>query len=73
VALRDAGGQEWQFSWWANSHRSAQYQFERLALPPRLHRSGQQIEAGELAGGVQLTPVPDRGLPRVPDLLPSMR
>jgi hypothetical protein len=76
VLLRDAGGGEWQLSWWANNHRSQVYQFERLALPPRLHRPSQQndvITAGDLATGVTLTPVPERGFPRVPDLLPPMR
>jgi hypothetical protein len=73
VGLRDAGGGEWQFSWWANGGRSALYQSDHLALPPRLHRPSQPIESGDLAAGVTLTPVPDRGLPRVPDLLPALR
>jgi hypothetical protein len=76
VLLRDAGGSEWQFSWWANGNRSAVYQFERLTLPPRLHRpsqDGPQISAGDLAVGVGLTPVPGGGIPRVPDLLPAVR
>jgi hypothetical protein len=73
VGLRDAGGGEWKVSWWANGTRSAVYQFDRLTLPPRLHRPSQKPEDGDLAAGVTLTPTPDRGLPRVPDLLPAMR
>jgi hypothetical protein len=73
VPLRDATGREWKLSWWANGGRSAQYQFERLALPPRLHPADQKIESGDLADGVTLTPIPERGLPHVPDLMPDVR
>jgi hypothetical protein len=73
VPLRDATGREHTFSWWAVPIRSSVYQIERLAVPPRLHATGQKIENGEVADGVTLTPVPESGLPRVPDLLPSPR
>jgi hypothetical protein len=73
VPLRDATGREHTFSWWAVPIRSTVYQIERLAVSPRLHATGQKIENGEVADGVTLTPVPESGLPRVPDLLPSPR
>jgi len=73
VPLRDATGREHTFSWWAVPIRSTVYQIERLAVPPRLHAAGQKIESGEIAEAVTLTPVPESGLPRVPDLLPNPR
>lgn len=50
---------------WKGGERSAQYKFERLALPPRL---GDREEYG-----VKLRVLkPDGGLPTVPDLLPQV-
>ncbi len=73
IPLRDANGGDWQLSWWANGTRSSVYQTEHLVRPPRLHRPNQEADAGELVEGVDLAPVPERGLPRVPDLLPRAR
>jgi hypothetical protein len=72
MPAKDALGREWKLSW-SGGYRSPLYQWECLALPPRLNRADQKPEAGERAEGVTLMPAPERGLPRVPDLLPSLR
>jgi hypothetical protein len=72
LPVRDATGREWMLSW-SRGERSPLYQFERLALPPRLRKADAPLDTGDAVDGVTLTPVPGRGLPRVPDLLPSLR
>jgi hypothetical protein len=67
LPLRDG-----QMFTWARD-RSLRYQFERLARPPRLHKSGEPSSSGTLAEGVRLLVTPPDGLPRVPDLLPVVR
>jgi GTP-binding protein EngB required for normal cell division len=57
---------------WVRSH-SLMYQFERLARPPRLHKSREEASAGTLEEKVHLTITPSEGLPRLPDLLPVVR
>jgi hypothetical protein len=73
VNLRDSAGAEWKLSWWANGIRSTIYQFDRLALPPRLHRADQKAEDGELTPSIALSLAPDRAWPNLPDLLPGSR
>jgi hypothetical protein len=73
VTVRDSVGQAWTLSWWANGIRSPAYQFDRLTLPPRIHRSDQKPEEGAIAAGVALAFTPERGWPRLPDLFPAMR
>jgi hypothetical protein len=59
------------FTWVRGSTR---YQFDRLSRPPYLHKEKQEPSAGTLFEGVQLRVVqPPRGLPMVPDLLPTTR
>lgn len=70
LPMKAADGAEWKLSWWANGSRSALYQFERLALPPRLHRAGQAEDQGELSPRVTLELLPDGAVPAVPALLP---
>jgi hypothetical protein len=57
---------------WARA-RSAVYQFERLVKPPRLHARGQDNTSGELLEDLTLVVFPERGVPRVPDLLPVVK
>jgi hypothetical protein len=72
LPLKDtADNRDWLFTW--SVCRSLVYQFERLVRPPRLHLKGQEATAGEVADGVGLTIQPERGVPRVPDLLPVVR
>lgn len=59
------------FSWMRC--RSTTYQFERLLLPPRLHKSNEPSNAGTPADNVRLTITPADGVPGVPDLLPEVR
>ena len=54
---------------WARA-RSEGYQFERLVRPPRLHRKAQENIEGDLLGDVSTSLLPERGVPKVPDLLP---
>jgi hypothetical protein len=57
---------------WAIGNRSAMYQFERLAMPPRLHSVTMSPEQGSREDRVTLTVLaPPNGLPRVPDLMPD--
>jgi hypothetical protein len=68
LPLKDSADRDLLFTW-ARS-RSLTYQFERLLRPPRLHRKDQDNTAGDLKEDVVLTVVPERGAPRLPDLLP---
>ena len=71
LPLRDADNRDWRFTW--SVCRSLAYQFERLLRSPRLHRPNQENTEGSLAEGVSLSVTPERGLPRVPDLLPVVK
>jgi GTPase SAR1 family protein len=73
VDLRDTAGQTWKLSWWANGIRNKLYQFDRLTLPPQVHRLDQKAEEGTPAMGVSLSFVPERAWPKSPDLLPDFR
>src|SRR5262249_34535260 len=68
LPLKDKDDRDMVFTW--SRGRSLVYQFERLVRPPRLHRKDQENTAGELKDGVVLSVVPERGVPRLPDLLP---
>jgi hypothetical protein len=57
-------------TWAAN--RSQVFQFQRLLLPPRLHRKGQPNLEGERLPQVTVEVVPEGGIPQVPDLLPTL-
>jgi hypothetical protein len=70
VRKENEGG-DWLLTWARN--RSELYQFERLVRPPRLHRKEQENTQGELMENISLTVVPERDLPRVPDLVPVVK
>jgi hypothetical protein len=67
LPLRD----DWMLTW-VRSH-SLMYQFERLARPPRLHRTKEATTNGTLEEEVRLTILPADGVPRIPDLMPVIR
>jgi hypothetical protein len=73
VNVRDATETVSVLSWWANGIRNSAYQFDRIELPPRIHRPDQKAEDGIMAAGVTIVPAPERGWPRLPDLLPGVR
>jgi hypothetical protein len=73
VNVRDATGTVSVLSWWANGIRNSAYQFDRIELPPRIHRADQKAADGMMAAGVTIVPAPERGWPRLPDLLPGVR
>lgn len=73
VDVRDTAGQTWKLSWWANGIRNKLFQFDRLMLPPRIHRLDQKPEDGTPAIGVTMTLVPEHAWPKLPDLLPEIR
>jgi hypothetical protein len=62
---------EGQVLTWAGAP-STQYQFGSLQRPPILHRAGQDVAAGNLAGRVRLTAHPGGGVPAIPDLMPDV-
>jgi hypothetical protein len=68
LPLQDQANSDWVLTWARN--RAQDYQFERLTLPPRLHRKGQEYATGRYVPGVTLTVRPEGGVPAVPDLLP---
>lgn len=54
--------------------RSHRYQFERLSLPPRLHRGNQPAREGTIQKRITLHwPGGTKSVPRVPDLMPQVR
>lgn len=59
------------FTW--SGCRSLVYQFERLQRVPRLRRPGEDTTQAVLAEGVTLTITPEKGVPRVPDLMPVVK
>jgi hypothetical protein len=67
LPLRD----DWMFTW-VRCH-SLMYQFERLARPPRLHRTKEATTSGTLEEQVRLTIIPADGVPRIPDLMPVVK
>jgi hypothetical protein len=69
LPLKD-GGVMRQLSW-INS-RSGLYQFERLVQPPMLHDLSAAANRGERLDGATTVVTPAGGLPRVPDLLPTV-
>jgi hypothetical protein len=73
LMVRDTAGQAWKLSWWSNGVRNSAYQLDRFSLPPRIHRSEQKPEDGPIAAGVSVVFVPERGWPRLPELLPTLR
>jgi GTPase SAR1 family protein len=73
VMVRDTTGQAWKLSWWSNGVRTSAYQFDRFSLPPRIHRPDQKPEDGPIVPGVSVVFVPERGWPRLPELLPTLR
>jgi hypothetical protein len=71
LPLTDPGGEDgWRLTW--TDYRSSLFTFDRLALPPRLHRTGPSTE-GKVEEGVHLTVSPKGGLPATPDLLPFVK
>ena len=70
LPVKRADESDWFLTWAAN--RSQVFEFERLAQPPRLHRKGQPNSEGESIPAITLEVVPEGGVPRVPDLLPSV-
>jgi hypothetical protein len=68
---KDADGRAWMLTWARD--RSEMYQFECLAKPPRLHRKDQSNTEGDLAEDIKLTSFPERGIPKVPDLIPVVK
>ena len=73
LMVRDTAGQAWKLSWWSNGVRTSAYQFDRFSLPPRIHRPEQKPEEGPITAGVSVVFVPERGWPRLPELLPTLR
>jgi hypothetical protein len=67
LPLRDG-----QMFTWARD-RSSLYRFERLLLPPRLHKADEPNINGSRQEGVRLTFFPPDGVPRVPDLMPEVQ
>jgi hypothetical protein len=66
-----SGGRQ-QLAW--GESRSALYQFERLANPPRLQDdNAANPQVGRRLDDVRLILRPAEGLPAVPDLMPVMR
>jgi hypothetical protein len=61
---------EAMLTWAAN--RSQAFQFERLVLPPRLLRKDQPNTDGELMTAIHVEVIPETGVPKVPDLLPTV-
>jgi hypothetical protein len=57
---------------WSRGH-STVYQFERLLRPPRLHRTTEASDEGELEEGINLIIAPSDGVPRIPDLMPVVK
>jgi hypothetical protein len=57
---------------WTRSH-SAAYQFERLLRPPRVHVANEPSTDGTSAEGIDLVITPADGVPRIPDLMPTVR
>jgi hypothetical protein len=68
---KEGDAQGWILTW-ARS-RSEMYQFECLIRPTRLHRANQSNLEGEIVNDIPLIVSPDRGLPRVPDLVPVVK
>jgi hypothetical protein len=71
LPLKDRTDRDLMFTW--SRSRSLDFQFERLLRPPRLHRPDQENTAGDLKPDVQLRVMPERGVPRLPDLLPVVQ
>jgi hypothetical protein len=53
--------------------RSTVYQFDRLLHPPRLHKSAESSEEGELEEEIKLVISPADGIPKLPALMPEVR
>jgi hypothetical protein len=68
LPVKKDGQGDWMLTW--ARARSEGYQFERLVRPPRLHRKAQENIEGDLLGDVSTSLLPERGVPKVPDLLP---
>ncbi|MFL5339183.1 MAG: hypothetical protein ACJ8F7_03365 [Gemmataceae bacterium] len=70
--LRDADSSRWKMSW-LQSRSYGAYSFERLVRTPRLYPADEpDAYRGVLPKGVYLTITPENGVPRVPDLLPTV-
>jgi hypothetical protein len=72
IPLRDTEkrDEEWLLTWARG--RSAVYEFERLARPPRLHRKDQDNTEGKIVEEAKLT-ISEGSLPTVPDLMPVVK
>jgi hypothetical protein len=72
IPLRDTEkrDEEWMLTWARG--RSAVYEFERLARPPRLHRADQENTEGKIVDEATLT-IAEGNLPAVPDLMPVVK
>jgi hypothetical protein len=57
---------------WSDA-RSTLYLVERLRNPPRIHPVGAKFGSGRLVDGARLEIRPDDSVPRIPDLLPTVR
>jgi hypothetical protein len=70
LPVKRADASDWILTWAAS--RSQVFQFERLSLPPRLHRKAQLNWKGESVPAISVEVVPEGGIPPVPDLLPTV-
>jgi hypothetical protein len=72
LPLRDTEkpDEDWMLTWARG--RSAVYEFERLARPPRLHRAKEENTEGKIVDEATLT-IKEGGLPTVPDLVPVVK
>jgi GTPase SAR1 family protein len=72
IPLRDTekSDEDWTLTWARG--RSAVFEFERLARPPRLHRKDQDNTEGKIIDEATLTII-EGSLPAVPDLMPVVK
>jgi hypothetical protein len=72
VPVRKEGDDRaWMLTWARD--RSELYQFECLTRPSRIHRQDQPNTSGDLTDDIRVTVDPERGLPKVPDLIPVVK
>jgi hypothetical protein len=70
LAVTKNGQPGWQLFW--NTGRSRMYQFEAFAVVPRLQTKDQALLPVEPVQGASLELLPRKGVPHLPDLLPTV-
>jgi hypothetical protein len=68
---KEGDDRAWMLTWARD--RSELYQFECLTRPARLHRQDLPNTSGDLTDDIRVTVDPERGLPKVPDLIPVVK